>query len=95
MVFRGTWHIAGWLLLCSALTEGPCSLPEQTLISLSKWVAAAGAVSGAAFTLLFTHSGPSFLVVFQSEGSQRRNEIMHSEGLAILRERRLYKHSSD
>lgn len=90
-MFRGTWHIAGWPLICSALTEGPCSLPEQTLIRLPKWVAAAWAVSSIAFTLLFTHSGPSFLVVFQGGGSQRRNEIMHNKGLAILRERRLYK----
>lgn len=79
----------------SALTEGPCSLPEPTLTSLPKWVAAARAVSGTAFILLFTHSGPSFLEVFQSEGSHRRNEIMHSQGLAMLRERRLYKHSRD
>lgn len=95
MVFRGTWHTAGWPLLCSALTEGPCSLPEQTLSSLPKWVAAAWAVPSTAFTLLFAHSGPSFLVAFQSEGSQRRNEIMCSEGLAIPRERRFYTHSSD
>lgn len=65
--------------MCSALTEGPCSLPARTLICLPKWVAAAWAVSGTALTLLFTHSGPSFLVVFQGGGSQRRNDIMCSE----------------
>lgn len=94
MVFRSTWSLVGWPLMCSALTEGPCHLPKQTL-GLTKWVAAAWAVSGTALPPLFTHCGPSFLVVFQGGGSQRRNEVMHNEGLEILRERRLYKCSCD
>lgn len=68
VVFSSTWLVAGRPLMCSALTEGPCSLPEQTLICLPKWVAAAWAVSGSALTLLFTHSGPGFLVVSQRGG---------------------------
>ena len=90
MVLRSPWLVAGRPLMCSTLTEGPCSPLEQTLICLPKWVAAAWAVSSSALTLLFTHSGPSLLVVFQGAGSQRRNEITPSEGLEILRERRLY-----
>lgn len=30
--------VAGWLFMCSALTEGLCPLPQQTLIRLPKWV---------------------------------------------------------
>lgn len=86
MVLRSPWLVVGRPLMCSTLTEGPCSPPEQTLICLPKWVAAAWAVSSSALTLLFTHSGPSLFVVFQGGGSQRRNEIMPSEGLEILRE---------
>lgn len=90
-----SWHtvglVTGWPPACSTLTEGPHSPPEWTRICLPTCVAAAWPVSGSAFTLLFTHSGPSFVVVFQGGGSQRSNEIMPSEGLEILRERRLYK----
>lgn len=69
---------------------------RATLICLPKWVAAAAwAVSGAALTLPFTHSGPSLLVAFQGGGSQRRHDVMHSEALEILGERRLYKRGCD
>lgn len=71
MGLRSARLVAGWPLLCRALTEGPCSLPEQTLICPPEWVAVAWAASGTALTLLFTHPGPGFLVVFQGGGPQR------------------------
>lgn len=65
-VFKGTWLTAGWPLL--TLNEGPCSLPEQTLIHPPTRVGGSdlGFFRHCPHPLL-SHSvlGPSFLVVIQ------------------------------